>query len=181
MCVKVLLQYSNVVQTTSRTGHLSLARSALINTFLQEVNCSTFCRFLCFYWLRHVRVLETIKTSSAWRANALGVIIKRACSHGRTHRLYTYATTHHVLLCEVSEAACAGSALDSSSAGNRSKAAELQIYHPTQISHPHLHLYTHTSLTHTNPFEEKNTHFTSDSYDSDSDRVNSGMQIGQYL
>lgn len=34
---------------------------------------------------------------------------------------------------------------------------------------------------HTNPYEKKNTHSTCGAYDSDSDRVNLVMQIGQYL
>lgn len=71
MRVKVLLQYNNLVHTTRRTGRLSLALVALINPFLQEVNCSTFCRFLCFYWLTHFQLLEPIKTSLAWRSYTL--------------------------------------------------------------------------------------------------------------
>ncbi len=85
MSVKVLSQYNNLAHTTSRTGHLSLPLIALIKPSLQEVNCSTFCRLLCFYWLTHFNLWNLLKTSPAWRALTLAhIIMKCVCSHGRT-------------------------------------------------------------------------------------------------
>ncbi len=50
---ELLLQCNNLVHTTSRTGHSSTARSVDKLTGIQEVYCSIFCSFLCFYWLTH--------------------------------------------------------------------------------------------------------------------------------
>lgn len=96
MCVKVLSQYNNLVHTTSRTGHLSLALIALIKPSLQEANCSTFCRLLCFYWLTHVQPLEPIKNQPSLAHTHTYTHNHEVCMLTQSHILYTRTETRHV-------------------------------------------------------------------------------------
>ena len=94
------MQYNNLVHTTSLTGP---ELTATITSIKQELNCSTFCELLCFYWLTHVQPLEAIKTSLAWLTHPhTHIIIKCACSHDHTYFIHiTKRSMRHPMRCEL--------------------------------------------------------------------------------
>lgn len=80
-CVKVLLQPAEQVICL------------LIKASLQEVNCSTFCKVSCFYWLTHVQLWNLLKPAEPG-AHTLTHTHNQSvqCSHV----LYTRTETQHV-------------------------------------------------------------------------------------
>lgn len=93
-CVKVLLQPAEQVICL------------LIKPSLQEVNCSTFCKVSCFYWLTHVQLWNLLKPAEPGAHTLTHTHIIKVCNahtycilvlkHNMCHKAYTTTQITHL-------------------------------------------------------------------------------------